>query len=676
MRSQVTETTPSGRRVALVLLMASLFFPETGVRADPNQPCRVGVQMHLSSAGVASENFLRHIRAFVERDMANYAFIVSGLDDKNLDRAIATLAQKQVPFLLQELFPHPPGIVPYPYPAARYDRDDYERFRAIAGDLFLGVHWGEVDSSGLKPEYYLPQEILERPTRRKVKEAFVSYLRKCLDDFRREFGVPFAHSCAGLTHSLFAEAGTDIPCSEIGENIPNVNMMVASNRGAARAYDRPWAIDFSTWWAPRGNAGSGVSPREGHTPWCLFTSLLGAAMGGADYVQLEVDWAAYDKDYRLLPWGRAMKTLYEVVKKMGPKGDVQTPFAILLGHENGWPGVGWRSGDVRNAGLFDGVRHTFMQTRDADLSLKIFDIFYPGFERCGWDPEYPGFLAESPFGSLDIVADNLPVVKYEPYKVLVALGYHRMTDDIFKTLSEYVQGGGILLCNDSLFLDEFEKPVDPESLEPLLGCVFDTDDANLVCLNQPISRVQDIAGCVDAATRVEWQDHCLHPVQLTTAQVVARMGDRPYILENRLGEGRVFFLTALNGVGSSETRRGPEPYLYANILYHLLHSLEDHLGDGIEFSPWTSLEHVFCEKPDGSGMLLVMNHGDMECRRDAVMKNPRGFTQGKALARGTWEAWSEGDEIRFSETDDPLKWSFEMPPKSFALFEFRSSTDR
>jgi hypothetical protein len=63
------------------------------------------------------------------------------------------------------------------------------------------------------------------------------------------------------------------------------------------------------------------------------------------------------------------------------------------------------------------------------------------------------------------------------------------------------------------------------------------------------------------------------------------MNDKPYIIENRIGAGRVFFLTALNMVGSSAQRRGPEPFLYSNILHHFLHTLKDHIGDGIKFAP-------------------------------------------------------------------------------------------
>lgn len=642
--------------------------------------CRVGAQLHLQSRGAPEESYLRHMAAFVECNMADYVLLVAqGLNDEDRDRAVRYLAERRIPFLLQEGFPTSEDWFAEPNPNRHYDEDDYHRIRAIAGDLFLGVHWGELDSTGLKPEDYLPPKVYAYPTRRKVKEAFIQYVGDRLQLFKDRFNAPFAHSSAVLYHSLFAEAGVDMLCSEIGENIPNVNMMIASNRGAARAYGRSWMIDFSTWWSPRGNAGELVSPREGHTPWCMFSSLLSAAMGGADYVQLEVDWAAYDKEFRLLPWGQALKTIYHVTRQIGPRGATRTRFAILLGHENGWPGVGWRVGDVRGAGLFDGIRHQFMQTRDADLSLKVLDVFYPGFERCGWDPEYPGFLAESPLGTLDIVPDNLPTQAYRRYACLVALGYHRMTPELRDTLIDYVNNGGVLVCGDTLFLDEREKPLPPRMAEPLIGCTYRASDRTLVSLYQPSGKLDKIPGYASSEATVEWQTHRLHPVRLTTGRAVAwligRDGtNRTYIVENRMGKGRVFFVTAVNMVGCKThqppTMQPQEPFLYANLLYRFLHTLEDHLGDGIRFSPWTSLEHVFNEKPDGTAMLLVMNHGDMDYRRDAAMKNPLGFTSARIVQQGTWQGAQPGNELPLSQTGETLTWSFNIPPKSFVLFEF------
>jgi len=659
----------------LVLIFAALL--PGSARCDSNDVCHVGAQMHLPSGGTGTEPAcLRHARAFIEHGMADYAFLVAQrlkLEEREL--VFKYLAERKVRFLLQEQLPTAHAWYPSPNPNAtrHYTREEYDRIRAIAGDYFLGVHWGELDSSGLKAENFLSAKALENPTRRVVKKAFVETVRAPLTRFHEQYRTPFAHSSATLSHSLFAEAGVDVLCSEIGENAPNVEMMIASTRGAARAYGRPWMIDHSTWWAPRGHAGEQVSPREGHTPWCFFTSLLSAAMGGADYVQLEVDWAAYDKQLKLLPWGQALKTLYSLTREIGPRGNTVTKFAILMGNESGWPGVGWRVGDVRGTGLFDGIRHRFMQTRDADLSLKILDVFYPGFERCGWDPEYPGFLAESPLGTADLVPDNLRPEKYSRYAVLVALGYHRMTDAIRASLREYVAGGGILVCGDTLFLDEDEKPLPADAAEPLIGCKVDTGDSSLIHFHQPKSALVEIPGIASAGTREEWQDHWLHPVMLTTGTVVAKFDSTPYLVENRIGKGRVYFVTALNLTGNGAVRRGPEPFLFANLLSHFLHSLADHLGDGIHFSPWTSLEHVFNERPDGTGMLLVMNHGDMPYRRDATMKNPRGFTHGKIAARGTWEGFQPGGEIAFSKTGQTLAWSFDLLPKSYILFQFRKA---
>ena len=654
---------------AVVLILTQAMAPTTGW-ADSNEVCHVGAQLHLQK-GVPELTYLRHLRAFIEEDMADYALLLAySLDDADLDAVARYLERHDVYFFIQEQLEREKW---------RHDADAFKRMRAIAGDLFLGIHWGELDSSGMKPEDYLPKEVYANPTRPAVKKAFVERAKALIDEAQEGLGVPVGHSSSVLYHHLFAEAGVDVICSEIGENIPNANMMLSSNRGAARAYGKPWMIDHSTWWSPRGNVGEQVSPREGHTPWCFFTTLLGAVMGGADFVQLEVDWAAYPRESLfvpgkgkpgpLLPWGRALKTLYSVTRTIGPRGETVTPFAILIGHENGWPGVGWRTGDVRATGLFDGIRHSFMQTRDADLSLKILDVFYPGFERCGWDPEYPGFLAESPLGTLDIVPDNLSSDKYLRYNALIALGYHRMTTPIHDALRSYVESGGVLVCGDTLFLDEHENRLPPNVAEPLTGCTFNISDENLIHLNRPTANLDAIEGYATAGTRDEWQDHWLHPVELTSGRVVARMNDAPYIVENRIGAGRVFFVTALNMVGSSAKRRGPEPFLYSNILCHFLHTLEHHMGDGIEFAPWTSLEHIYDKKPDGTAMLLVMNHGDMDYRRDAALKNLEGFTEGRVAAEGTWEGWGAGEPLAFDKTGESLAWSFAIPPKSFILFE-------
>jgi hypothetical protein len=325
-----------------------------------------------------------------------------------------------------------------------------------------------------------------------------------------------------------------------------------------------------------------------------------------------------------------------------------------------------------------------MQTRDADLSLKVLDVFYPGFERCGWDPEYPGFLSESPLGTCDLVPDNVSADKWARYKVLVALGYHRMTPAIREELKKYVERGGVLVCSDTLFLDEQERKVGGKLSEPLIGCHPELGDSRLQRVYQGTSSLEEIPGytgsgptvptgfeAVKLVGRDEWQSQWMHPVTLTTGRVVCKINETPYLVENRIGKGRVFYVTATNMVGSDAVRRGQEPFLYANILYYFLHQLNDRLGDGVKFSPWTGINHILNEKADGTGMLLVLNQGDMPYRRDATLRNTRGYRSARVVAQGTWEGYRPGGPVALTTKGDSLTWSFEMAPKTFVLYEFK-----
>jgi len=249
------------------------------------------------------------------------------------------------------------------------------------------------------------------------------------------------------------------------------------------------------------------------------------------------------------------------------------------------------------------------------------------------------------------------------------LGYHRMTQPLREALGRYVEKGGVLVCGDTLFLDEQEKSAATDLAEPLIGCTYDPAAENLIRLKQATASTDAMEGYAAQDKREEWQHQWLHPIRLTTGRVVARMNSIPYLVENRIGTGRVFFVTALNVVGSDAQRRGPEPFLYANTLAQFLHSLKDHVGDGIKFAPWTSLEHIYNKKPDGTAMLLVMNHGDLPYRRDATVQNPEGFTKARVAAKGTWDGWSPGDAVICEREGQTLKWSFDLPPKSFVVFQ-------
>jgi len=83
------------------------------------------------------------------------------------------------------------------------------------------------------------------------------------------------------------------------------------------------------------------------------------------------------------------------------------------------------------------------------------------------------------------------------------------------------------------------------------------------------------------------------------------------------------------------------------------------------------LQHVYNTRRDGSGLLLVMNHGDMNYRRDAVLQNDRQYVSARVVAEGNWEGWRPGGNVELSKGNGPLRWSFVIPPKGFLICEFQ-----
>ena len=90
------------RRVVAALAACCCLYA-AGARSDPREACRVGVQLHLRSHGSPEESYLRHVRAFVEKGMCDYALLVaSSLKDDELDQVIGYLKDHDVYFLIQE----------------------------------------------------------------------------------------------------------------------------------------------------------------------------------------------------------------------------------------------------------------------------------------------------------------------------------------------------------------------------------------------------------------------------------------------------------------------------------------------------------------------------------------------------------------------------------------------
>src|SRR5690349_3353144 len=125
-------------RVQFKLMALAVLWCGVGAWAGPEEVCHVGAQLHLWSSGVPDESYMRHVRAFVEGGLADYALLVmQGLKDKEREQVVRYLAEHKIHFLIQDGFPSstnwfdkwgPAGAGEPPH--ARYSAEDYERIRS------------------------------------------------------------------------------------------------------------------------------------------------------------------------------------------------------------------------------------------------------------------------------------------------------------------------------------------------------------------------------------------------------------------------------------------------------------------------------------------------------------------------------------------------------------------
>ena len=100
---------------------------------------------------------------------------------------------------------------------------------------------------------------------------------------------------------------------------------------------------------------------------------------------------------------------------------------MLIGHDNGWPVVGWRLGDVRATRALRRLATSSCKPRDARLSMNIFDVFIPA-SNVAAGMVNTRLFRRRPLGTLDIVKTIFLLKPTRRYCFLVALGYHRMNE--------------------------------------------------------------------------------------------------------------------------------------------------------------------------------------------------------------------------------------------------------
>lgn len=320
------------------------------------------------------------------------------------------------------------------------------------GYTVLNLHTGQIDGAGRKINNIYLDNMASINDR---KTALETIMRSVKTQYRVEDGITPWYSMNGhhCWHHYAGATGATVLASEIGENIHGYQLHIAMNRGAARQYNKPWVIDFSSWhgasildysktkiWKEYSGA------KYGHSINLVERSMLMSYMAGADGVVAEgggaicfYDDITTDDHYKLSPYGKVFQKLYQFSKANSNVGITYTPFAVLLDQFHGmdrqpsgqqaFGKFGYNQGDMETFNLIETLwPQTFSVEKNGNEIGAMVNSKYP---------DAVDFLLQG--ASLDML---------KTYKAVMLSGDIKLTPAQIADLRSYAAEGGVVLASD------------------------------------------------------------------------------------------------------------------------------------------------------------------------------------------------------------------------------------
>lgn len=320
------------------------------------------------------------------------------------------------------------------------------------GYTVLNLHTGQIDGAGRKINNIYLDNMASINDRKTALETIMRFVKT---QYRVEDGITPWYSMNGhhCWHHYAGATGATVLASEIGENIHGYQLHIAMNRGAARQYNKPWVIDFSSWhgasildysktkiWKEYSGA------KYGHSITLVERSMLMSYMAGADGVVAEgggaicfYDDITTDDHYKLSPYGKVFQKLYQFSKANSNVGITYTPFAVLLDQFHGmdrqpsgqqaFGKFGYNQGDMETFNLIETLwPQTFSVEKNGNEIGAMVNSKYP---------DAVDFLLQG--ASLDML---------KTYKAVMLSGDIKLTPAQIADLRSYAAEGGVVLASD------------------------------------------------------------------------------------------------------------------------------------------------------------------------------------------------------------------------------------
>lgn len=325
------------------------------------------------------------------------------------------------------------------------------------GYTVLNLPTGSVDGAGrVINNIYLDNKasITDRKTALETIMKFVKNQYRIDNDNTPWYSMN-GHHC---WHHYAGASGATVLASEIGENIHGYQLHIAMNRGAAKQFDKPWVIDFSSWHGAsildysKGKVWKEYSgPKHGHSINLVERSMLMSYMSGADGVVAEgggaicfYDDITEDDCYKLSPYGKVFQKLYQFSKTHNDVGITYTPFAVLLDQFHGM--------DRQPTGQQVFGKFTYNQ---GDMeTFNLIETLWPQTFSVEKNGDEVGAMVNSKYpDAVDFLMQGATLNMLRTYKVVMVSGDITLTSEQVNDLRRYANEGGIVLASD-LHLDQ------------------------------------------------------------------------------------------------------------------------------------------------------------------------------------------------------------------------------
>ena len=413
--------------------------------------------------------------------------------------------------------------------------------RALSPGHFLGVHGHE--QSNLAYGWGVPDPDREGRTLPECQQSYQGRIKKW-DVVGQAVAVQHLDYGAGVKMVL-----SEVPGS-------HASLVLAAARGASKAYDgAPWGCHFA-------NHVTRAPLDQDHVRRLFILAGI-SWLNGAQVIYDEEVALRYNHDtvyaysdsiptqYRMIyqdfyHYGNAIDLGREVVNI----GFLQGNYDFVVGGAQASP----KTKRTKFWGKF-GPETAGWDFDTPEDGWKMLDVFMPGV----WlypvlqDPrEIRLFYSGTPFGQVDLTPATAGLKTLSSYSLLVLPGWNTMTEAIYGNLVEYVRGGGHLVlsaaqCSQRVTRDFLVRKRDFDffrngDLSDLCG-VKVREDSSL----EPIRSVEFLGKTFQTPVGIP----ALDTKPVSARPLAIDQSGRPVLVENRIGEGRVWTLTAGDYWGNS-----------------------------------------------------------------------------------------------------------------------------